>query len=142
MRRPLATAATAALAVLGAAGLLLPLTSCRSQAGSTPTVADVDFTPKATITVDDQGQLVATGSSQISDPHELPIGSVVVITNDSGRDQQVTGTLDDKPSIDTGMVHAGQQVTVVLATAGSLKVWPNADQEGDPLTITVTPRPH
>jgi hypothetical protein len=139
MRRPTATVARVALAALVAVTAAAGITGCRSAA-STPTIATVDFTPKAQIVVDDRGTLVVTGVGSTTDPTTLAAGSVVTIGNDDADDQRVTGTLDGKPSIDTGTLHTGQQVTVVLATAGTLVLGLGADGGGQPTTITVTPR--
>jgi hypothetical protein len=138
MRRPIPTVVLRALLVVGAT---VALASCRGQVATTPTVASVNFTAKAQITVDDQGQLVLASDSNSSDPGTLAAGSVVTIGNDSGQDQRVTGTLDGKASIDTGTLHRGERVTVVLGTAGSVELWPNADGSGPALAITVSPRP-
>jgi len=135
MRRSLATTA-AALALAG--GLLVPLSACGSSA-PTPSVASVAFTSKATIAVED-GRLTVTDQDG-QNVTTLVAGSVVTITNNGDDDQRVTGTLDGKATLDSGVLQSGDQVTAVLATAGSLELWPNATQSGDSVTITVAPRP-
>ena len=140
MRRPSSPVARFALATLVVLGATTGAAGCRSAA-STPSVASVNFTPKAEITVDDRGALAITGAPSDGSTPTLPAGSVVTIGNDDATDQRVTGTLDGKPSIDTGTLHTGQQVTVVLATAGTLELRVGADGQGQPTTITVTPKP-
>jgi len=137
MRRLLPTLALSALLPVAA---LLMLAGCRGNVAATPSVASVNFTPKAEIAVDDQGQLVVASDSNRTDPITLNTGSVVTITNRSGQNQRVTGALDGKASIDTGSLHEGENVTVVLGTAGALELRASADGSGPTLMISVVPR--
>jgi hypothetical protein len=140
MRPPSSPVARFALAALVTVGAVATVSGCRSAA-STPSVASVNFTPKAEITVDDHGALVVTGAPTDGGTPTLTAGSVVTIGNEDADAQRVTGTLDGKPSIDTGSLHTGQQVTVVLGTAGTLVLQVGVDGQGQPTTITVTPKP-
>jgi hypothetical protein len=135
MRRPLAT--TAAIVAI-AGGLLVPLGACGSSA-PTPSVASVNFTSHATIAVD--GEALTVTDEDRSEVTTIPAGSVVTITNEGDSDQRVTGTLDGNPSIDSGVLHPGDEVTIVVARAGSLELWPNATRSGDSITMTVSPGP-
>lgn len=131
---------TLALSALITAAALLTVTGCRGDVAATPSVASVNFTPKAEIAVDDRGELVVASDSNRSDPITLNVGAVVTITNANGQDQRVTGTLDGKASVDTGSLHEGENVTVVLGTAGALELRASADGSGPTLMISVVPR--
>ena len=137
MRRLLPTLALRALITAAA---LLTVTGCRGDVAATPSVASVNFTPKAEIAVDDQGQLVVASDSNRTDPITLNTGSVVTVTNRSGQDRRVTGTLDGKATIDTGSLHDGESVTAVLGTAGAAELRASADGSGPALMISVVPR--
>jgi hypothetical protein len=137
MRRLFPTLALSALIAMAAP---LNLAGCSGNVAATPSVASVNFTPKAEIVVDRQGQLVVASDSNRTDPITLTTGSVVTITNRSGQDQRVTGTLDGKASIDTGGLHDGESVTVVLGTSGAVELRANTDGSGAALTISVVPR--
>jgi hypothetical protein len=103
-----------------------------------PTVASVDFTPRAVVTVDEsalriEGTDAATAPIDGDDP-VLTAGTVVEIRN-VGTDAHriVAGTV-----IDTGVMEPGDATTVVLANEGDLEV--RDLDSGRTLTLTVEPR--
>jgi hypothetical protein len=133
MRRPLLTA----LAVAGlVAAAMLPLAACSGDAARTPTVASVDFTPKAELHVPDSGDLTFIFGSPQSD---LPSGSVLVVVNDGQDDHRIVGTVDTTQVFDTGLMHPGDSTTVVITKDGDLTV--RDVPTGRDGHLTVTPRP-
>jgi hypothetical protein len=128
MRRVVAIGALALL-------VLVPLaTGCGGDSEQTPTVASVDFTPKATIEVTDSGPLtidMADGSS------ELQSGSVVLVTNTGRSDHRLVGTVDETQLFDTGSLQPGNDTTLVVVADGDLHIADTAtDRE---VTVRVTP---
>ncbi len=128
MRRAIALGALTLL-------VLVPVgVGCGSTA-PTPTVASVDFTPKATLAVTDSGPLtvdIAAGDS------DLGSGSVLLVSNTGSSEHRLVGTIDTTQVFDTGTMEPGDETTIVVVPDGDLKIADlNSDRE---VTVTVAPR--
>jgi len=126
MRRALAVGALSLL-------VLVPLASGCGSTAPTPTVASVDFTPKATLEVTDAGPLtvdIAAGGT------DLASGSVLLVTNTGTSEHRLVGTVDTTQVFDTGTMEAGDETTIVIVPDGELKIADlNSDRE---VTVSVT----
>jgi hypothetical protein len=101
---------------------------------ATPTVASVDFTPKATLEVTDSGPLTV---DIVGGGSDLGSGSVLLVTNSGTSDHRLVGTIDTTQVFDTGTLEHGNETTVVIVPAGELKI---ADLTTDrDVTVQVTP---
>jgi hypothetical protein len=134
------TPAMRRLLALGALALLVltPVVAGCGDREPTPTVASVDFAPKATIEVTDTGALTVDVEDQTAGG-TLESGSVLLVTNTGKSDHRLVGTTDSTQVFDTGTLEPGNETTVVVVTDGDMKI---ADLSTDrEVTITVTPRP-
>lgn len=119
-----------------ATGLLVVLTcvvlgACGDARPSSPTSADlaeIDLSPRHTITVDDDGFHPATLT--------VRSGDVVLLVNKGTRLHSFTA----EERFDTGRLHPGDETTMVLTKPGTI---PYEDLEAPEhtATITVEPRP-
>jgi hypothetical protein len=122
---------------LGALALLVMVTAgaCRGDSAPTPTVPSVDFTPKATIAVDDSSPLTVDIGGGGGD---LASGSVLLVTNAGHSDHRLVGTIDTTQVFDSGTLEPGNETTIVVGSDGELHI---ADLTTDrEVTVTVTPR--
>lgn len=97
-----------------AAGLVLALVlaaGCGPREGAEPTVASVDFSPRAVIVADDDGL-----ACRPADGCTLPPGSVVEVRNDGSGPRRLQG--DGGRAFDTGELRPGEALVVVLGRAG------------------------
>jgi len=143
-----------ALAILAAA-FALGVTGCSSTA-RTPTVARIDFAPKAEIDIA-TGCADAIGctsgstaepSTYLTAPHvtgsgqrvrSVAEGSVLSVTSKVGGTHRVTGRVKDIPIFDTGQMVRGNSTAVVLQTPGTVVITDTTT--GQRTSLTVRPAP-
>lgn len=120
--------------------LLIGLTSVLAACGDhepEPALPTYDFTPVATIAVDDGGIdcTVDTGSTGC----ELASGSVVTVVNEDDVDHHLIGTSTDGANIfDTGVMQPDDEMTLVLDPVGTVTVTDELWRDGDSPTLDIT----
>jgi plastocyanin len=72
--------------------------------------ASLDFTSRATVTIDDDGIT--------PDSVRVRVGDAITVVNKGTRDHGVTST-----SIDTGTLHPGESTVVFLTTSGKIDAY-------------------
>jgi len=107
-----------ALLVCGLA--LVASAGCAGSSAKTPTVASVNFEPKVELHVGDSGPLELSGIDEARPG--LPVGTVVVISNDGSNDHRIQGTTGATILFDTGTLRPGDRTTVVTSSLGPLAV--------------------
>jgi hypothetical protein len=151
-------AAVAVVALLGTGALA----GCGEDQTGQPGPVEADFTPRLVVTAD-AGALVASvgpkgeGDPQVSaSPARLPAGSVLEVRVAGAEPQRVVGVLtapgeapadlSDRdvatpaPLVDTGVQRPGDEVVIVLADPGTLRLSEWEERDGT-LDVEITPRP-
>lgn len=119
------------------------LAGCGITPKNDPGVADVDFTPRAIVSVDENGFNLE--STTEGDASTLSQGTVIEIHNDGSQNHRVQGLLKvkegrDKILYDTGIMFSGDSTTIVLSTPGEVSFREMQTPE-HAVTIEVTPKP-
>jgi hypothetical protein len=151
-------------AALFGGGLLvagLVVAGCGEDQTGQPGVAEVDFTPRLIVTVDDGGMRATVGpkgegdQAVSADPARLPAGSVIEVRFEGSGEHRVVGhlwapgearpDLNDRevatpsPLLDTGVQRPGDDVTVVVSDPGTLELTEHGDDDPE-LRVEITPR--
>ncbi|MEI7592124.1 MAG: hypothetical protein WCK41_02755 [Actinomycetes bacterium] len=107
-------------AVIGLiAAVTMLLGGCSGSATTTPTFGTFDFTPSATLPISDDGALMLTDITTGSD---LPVGSIMVVTNVGTNPHRIVGTVDGAQMFDTGVMQSGNSTTVVISATGTVEL--------------------
>jgi hypothetical protein len=110
---------------------LIAFTACGSTK-PTPTVPKVNFTPEV--------ELIVHDTSLDFSVAKVHAGSVLLVDNPGDRAHRVVGIIKTQV-FDTGTMHPGAQVTVLLSTPGSLVATDLPGGETARLTVTPAPTP-
>lgn len=126
--------------IAGLAFIGLCATGCTDHRSNEPRVAQVDFTPKKTISVDDEG--LAVGSSADAATISLPKGTVIEIRNTGSINHRVQGWIStpggrDALLYDTGIMFPGDSTIVMLSTVDTV-TFTDVDARERTLSIDVT----
>lgn len=126
---------------------LVALVGCGTARTSEPGVADVDFTPKAIVSVDEAE--VTIGPRPDDDASSFPKGTVIEIHNTGsanhrvqgtrqapGNGDETTGTREDI-IYDTGIMFPGNSTTVVLSITGEI-TFRDFDTVDHAVTVDIT----
>jgi hypothetical protein len=149
----------AATALLAASALAVAATACGSAA-PTPGEPTGTFNAGARLLVYSQISCFGTGTSvteagkgcpahvsvvgssgEVGSPalSSVKAGTIMAVSNVSGADQRVTGTIRSTVVFDTGSMHTGQQTIVELDTPGRMSI--TVASSGERTSLVVEPRP-